>query len=116
VTAGTHGTTRVTGRTHAAPAVRPGRPTGPLACQREDPELWFSGSPSHLELAKACCRRCPVREACLAGALDRAEPWGVWGGEILVDGVIIAQKRGRGRPRKAPGAAGSSYPTWLTVH
>jgi WhiB family redox-sensing transcriptional regulator len=79
---------------------RPRRPAEPVACQREDPELWFSESPSHLELAKAYCRRCPLRAACLAGAVDRAEPWGVWGGEIFDNGVIIAQKRGRGRPRK----------------
>jgi WhiB family redox-sensing transcriptional regulator len=41
-----------------------------------------------------------VRSACLAGALDRGEPWGVWGGEIFERGVVIARKRPRGRPRK----------------
>jgi WhiB family redox-sensing transcriptional regulator len=84
---------------------QPWPPAGPVACQREDPELWFSESPSHLELAKAHCRQCPLRAACLAGAVDRAEPWGVWGGEIFDNGVIIAHKRGRGRPRKEPQAA-----------
>lgn len=72
----------------------------PLPCQREDPELWFAESPLLLARAKAFCAECPVREACLAGALARREPWGVWGGEILRDGVVIAHKRGRGRPRK----------------
>jgi WhiB family redox-sensing transcriptional regulator len=43
---------------------------------------------------------CPARLACLAGALERREPWGVWGGEIFERGVIIARKRPRGRPRK----------------
>jgi WhiB family redox-sensing transcriptional regulator len=99
------GMNRATGDTRAALALRPGRPAEPLACQRADPQLWFSDSPSHLELAKAYCRHCPLREACLAGALDRAEPWGVWGGEIFDNGVIIAQKRGRGRPRKESQAA-----------
>lgn len=37
---------------------------------------------------------------CLQSALDRQEPWGVWGGQSLVDGRIVARKRGRGRPRK----------------
>lgn len=37
---------------------------------------------------------------CLQGAIDRAEPWGVWGGEILQSGQVIARKRVRGRPRK----------------
>jgi WhiB family transcriptional regulator, redox-sensing transcriptional regulator len=72
----------------------------PLPCRVEDPELWFAESPAQLELAKSLCTECPVREACLAGALDRAEPWGVWGGEIFDHGVVIARKRPRGRPRK----------------
>ena len=72
----------------------------PLPCRVEDPELWFAESPAQLELAKSYCTDCPVRAACLAGALDRGEPWGVWGGEIFERGVVIARKRPRGRPRK----------------
>jgi WhiB family transcriptional regulator, redox-sensing transcriptional regulator len=71
-------------------------------CQREDPELWFSDMPAGLELAKTYCQSCPVRAACLAGALQRREPHGVWGGEIFIDGVVVARKRPRGRPRKHP--------------
>jgi WhiB family redox-sensing transcriptional regulator len=41
-----------------------------------------------------------VREACLLGALERREAAGVWGGELLENGAIIAVKRARGRPRK----------------
>ena len=70
-----------------------------MPCQRE-PALWFSERPQELERAKALCRLCPLRAGCLAGALERAEPHGVWGGEILQDGVVIAIKRPRGRPRK----------------
>jgi WhiB family redox-sensing transcriptional regulator len=40
--------------------------------------------------------------ACLEGALERREPWGVWGGELFLNGRILAQKRRRGRPRKNP--------------
>ncbi|WP_418607005.1 hypothetical protein [Georgenia sp. SUBG003] len=47
----------------------------------------------------------PRARACLAGALERKEPWGVWGGEVFVDGVVVARKRGRGRPRKDEAAA-----------
>jgi WhiB family transcriptional regulator, redox-sensing transcriptional regulator len=72
-----------------------------IPCRVRDPELWFSESPRDLEAAKALCQECPARAACLAGALDRGEPWGVWGGEIFDRGVIIARKRPRGRPRKA---------------
>ena len=66
----------------------------------EDPELFFAESPQELETAKAMCRGCGARLACLAGALERREPWGVWGGELLMGGVIVPRKRPRGRPRK----------------
>jgi WhiB family redox-sensing transcriptional regulator len=71
-------------------------------CQQRDPGLWFSSVPAELNLAKAYCRGCPNRQPCLAGALQRAEPIGVWGGEIFEHGRIIASKRPRGRPRKRP--------------
>lgn len=67
---------------------------------RTDPELWFAESPADVDLAKELCRRCPVRSQCLDGAMDRAEPWGVWGGELFVSGAIVPRKRPRGRPRK----------------
>jgi WhiB family redox-sensing transcriptional regulator len=75
---------------------------GPLPCQREDPRLWFSERPADLELAKAFCRPCPVRRCCLAGAVERREPYGVWGGEIFIDGTVAARKRPRGRPPGTP--------------
>ncbi len=55
--------------------------------------------------AKAICAQCPVREECLAGAMERREPWGVWGGELFLQGVVIPRKRPRGRPRKNEVAA-----------
>lgn len=64
------------------------------------PDLFFAERPAELEQAKTLCGGCPMRAACLAGALERAEPWGVWGGEIFDGGVVIARKRPRGRPRK----------------
>jgi WhiB family transcriptional regulator, redox-sensing transcriptional regulator len=71
-----------------------------LPCRVQDPELWFAESPADLELAKSHCLSCPVRRTCLSGALERHEPWGVWGGEIFERGVVIPRKRPRGRPRK----------------
>jgi WhiB family redox-sensing transcriptional regulator len=71
-----------------------------LPCRVQDPDLWFAEAPVELERAKAFCRSCPVQAACLRSALDRAEPWGVWGGEIFEAGAVIARKRPRGRPRK----------------
>jgi WhiB family redox-sensing transcriptional regulator len=75
-----------------------------LPCQEEDPGLWFSNVPAELNLAKAYCRGCRNRQSCLAGALERAEPAGVWGGEIFEHGRIIGFKRPRGRPRKSTGS------------
>jgi WhiB family redox-sensing transcriptional regulator len=93
----------VVGLLDAAP-VRDGRsaggmPGGGLPCSG-DPDLWFAETPGELERAKKLCGSCPVREECLAGALARREPWGVWGGEIFERGAVVARKRPRGRPRK----------------
>jgi WhiB family transcriptional regulator, redox-sensing transcriptional regulator len=71
----------------------------------DDPELFFAESPEDVECAKALCRGCPARIACLSGAVDRSEPWGVWGGELFLRGEIVPRKRPRGRPRKAEVAA-----------
>ncbi len=75
---------------------------GELPCRLVDPEVFFAESPVDVENAKELCRDCPVRAVCLAGALERREPWGVWGGELFVQGVVVARKRPRGRPRKYP--------------
>ena len=71
-----------------------------LPCWRFDPELFFAESPADVEFAKAICVDCPIKADCLAGALERREPWGVWGGELFIQGVVVPRKRPRGRPRK----------------
>ncbi len=53
-------------------------------CRNEDPELFHpvgTTGPALLQIAqaKSVCQRCPVRDACLAFALD-ALPHGVAGG------------------------------------
>jgi len=66
----------------------------------EAPELFFADDPGSIARAKRLCGGCQARAACLDGALQRGEPWGVWGGELVLDGVVIGAKRRRGRPRK----------------
>lgn len=64
--------------------------------------LFFSDNVIDIARAKAMCGLCPLQASCLAGALEREEPWGVWGGELLSGGRIVANKRPCGRPPKHP--------------
>ena len=64
--------------------------------------LFFSDHVVDIARAKAMCALCPLQQQCLAGALEREEPWGVWGGQLLSGGRIIADKRPCGRPPKVP--------------
>ena len=60
--------------------------------------LFFSDEFVDMARAKAICARCTTKAECLAGALRRGEPWGVWGGELIDEGRIRTTKRPRGRP------------------
>jgi WhiB family transcriptional regulator, redox-sensing transcriptional regulator len=62
--------------------------------------LFFSDQIPDIARAKAICAECSLIVACLDGAIERREPWGVWGGQLFVNGNILAQKRKRGRPPK----------------
>jgi WhiB family redox-sensing transcriptional regulator len=64
--------------------------------------LFFSDHVLDIARAKAICARCALAESCLSDALEREEPWGVWGGELLSGGRIVANKRPGGRPPKRP--------------
>ncbi|MHB1613281.1 MAG: WhiB family transcriptional regulator [Actinomycetes bacterium] len=79
-----------------------------LPCRSASPDLFFAESPADVERAKSLCHGCPCQPDCLLGALERAEPWGVWGGELFVSGMVVARKRPRGRPRKSPAQSGSA--------
>lgn len=50
---------------------------------------------STVDQAKAVCEACPVASDCLEAALDREEPWGVWGG------LTTTERRPLIRARKA---------------
>lgn len=63
-------------------------------------ELFFSEQLDDIAAAKEICVACPVQAPCLSGALERREPWGVWGGQLFFNGKVLAQKRKRGRPPK----------------
>lgn len=56
------------------------------ACRDEDPDLFFPAAGNSAavkaqeERARAVCRRCPVRRACLGWAVATRQEHGVWGG------------------------------------
>ncbi len=65
-------------------------------------DLFFSEELHEIADAKRVCAECPVIAPCLEGALARNEPCGVWGGQLFLNGRILANKRRRGRPPKHP--------------
>jgi hypothetical protein len=72
------------------------------ACARVDPELFHpTGQPGtvlrKVEQAKAVCRGCPVRRACLRWALDTKEDSGVLGGLSEEERMELHGRRPRRR-------------------
>ena len=67
------------------------------ACRHADPELFFPVSASGPSLdqvtqAKAICAGCPVRQQCLAFAMDTRQDHGVWGGMSEEERRLRARK------------------------
>ena len=86
-------------------------PRGPASTRTRS-----SGSPNGRPTWRSPrCTASPARcwRFCLAGAVERREPHGVWGGEIFTNGAIIAEKRPRGRPPRRLSALWQ--PTWWKV-
>lgn len=75
-------------------------------CKDEDPELFFpigNTGPAALQIeeAKAVCRVCPVREQCLAWALETGQDAGVWGGASEDERRRMKRRATRNRARKS---------------
>ncbi|NUK23717.1 WhiB family transcriptional regulator [Streptomyces lunaelactis] len=89
-------------RNHAYAPVSTDAPVRPrAACADEDSELFFPIGNTGLALlqieeAKAVCRRCPLMESCLEGALERNE-LGVGGGTDEADRRRIKRRAARSR-------------------
>ena len=79
-------------RARRNPPRRPALPTPSRvledgACKGKDPDLFFAPDAEFVTArqkreakAKTICAGCPVRDACLAYALDAREGYGIWGG------------------------------------
>ena len=83
------------------PALRAGLPRSADGNGTLTP-LFFSDDVIDIARAKAICAKCPLAASCLLEAQEREEPWGVWGGELLLNGRIVNNKRPCGRPPKHP--------------
>ena len=61
-------------------------------------DLFFSEDIGDIAAAKRVCADCSVLAECLEAALDRRELFGVWGGQLFINGKMLTVKRRRGRP------------------
>ena len=73
-----------------------------VACASVDPEMFFppTYSATHrrqVATAKALCRVCAARLACLAFAVDSNEEFGIWGGATPVERQRLAYRAARRR-------------------
>ena len=64
--------------------------------------IFFSEDLGDIARAKRICSECPALAPCLEAAIERREPWGVWGGQLIRNAHGLANKRRRGRPPKVP--------------
>lgn len=76
-------------------------------CNEYPADLWFPEKGSHSDEAKLICTGCPVKDECLAFALENGERFGIWGGLTETERRTLARQRGLrrstsrrdGRPR-----------------
>ena len=85
------------------------------ACRETDPELFFpigTSGPAlvQTEQAKAICRRCPSRQACMDWALDTGQHTGVWGG--LSEDERWTLRTGKRRQYRT---SDDGRPAWQTI-
>jgi WhiB family transcriptional regulator, redox-sensing transcriptional regulator len=82
---------------------------GSLPCASA-PDLFFAEAPKAVMAARRLCQGCPERRACLAGAIQRGEPSGVWGGELFGHGQIVVPLAAPPPPPPAPRSPSRSLP------
>lgn len=54
------------------------------------------------QVARIICSACPIRLQCATGALERGEPWGIWGGLDRADRKAVAKQFGFPLPGDPP--------------
>ena len=74
-------------------------------CADEDPEIFFPPGDDPATEARQICSQCPVRDECLAYALDAGEQYGIWGGLDPAERRALRRRLKARRPDAAEGAA-----------
>lgn len=67
-------------------------------CRDMPPDWFFPSDGTGVRAAQLVCERCPVRERCLAFALDHHIEFGVWGGASERARRRLARTRRAGAP------------------
>lgn len=62
-------------------------------CVGTDPETFFVHGNTSTGPAKAICRECPAKIACLTWALDNGVNYGVWGGADEADRAALRRRK-----------------------
>ncbi len=75
-----------------------------------------------VDYAVAVCNQCPVRQACLDGAMDRNEAFGIWGGKTTAQRRELKKRNQKAAARKrradakAEADAARTPDTWLAEY
>lgn len=82
----------------------PGSGVAPPPCTDKDPELFFptsytGGYESQIREAKAVCRKCPMKFACLEFALETDDKWAILGGTTPTERSALQAKRAKQKSR-----------------
>lgn len=82
----------------------PGTGVAPPPCTNEDPELFFPDSEAEhnqlqIKQAKAVCRKCPMKFACLEFALETDDKWAILGGTTPSERSALQARRDKQKSR-----------------
>jgi WhiB family redox-sensing transcriptional regulator len=79
------------------------------ACSQVDPDTMFPdetlpNDADEVQIAKAVCGGCGLRDLCGEAAIARREAWGVWGGMTVKEREALRRRRNRAVQRNREAA------------
>jgi WhiB family redox-sensing transcriptional regulator len=82
--------------------------TARASCTETDPGIFFPPHGDPATEARQICARCPVRDDCLAYALDADERYGIWGGLDPDERRSLRRRQHSRKSGTAPGRRGAA--------